>query len=35
MEQGRPPIGNDGLRAELHHQNQNPHGPFEELTRAC
>ena len=32
MEQGRPPIGNDRLRVELHHQNQKPRGPFEEVT---
>ena len=32
MEAGRPPIGRDGLPVELHHRNQNPLGPLDEMT---
>ena len=32
MEKGRPPIGRDGLPVELHHRNQNPLGPLDEMT---
>jgi hypothetical protein len=32
MEKGRPPIGGDGLQVELHHRNQNPLGPLDEMT---
>ena len=32
MEGGRPPIGRDGLPVELHHQNQSPAGPLDEMT---
>ncbi len=27
------PIGDDGQRVELHHRNQNPDGPIDEMTR--
>jgi RHS repeat-associated protein len=32
MEAGRPPIGTDGLPVELHHRNQDPLGPLDEMT---
>ncbi|WP_425440083.1 HNH/ENDO VII family nuclease [Prosthecobacter debontii] len=32
IERGKPPIGNDGLPVELHHRNQNPAGPLDEMT---
>jgi RHS repeat-associated protein len=32
MEAGRPPIGTDGLPVELHHRNQDPLGPLDEIT---
>ncbi len=30
---GNAPIGNDGHPVELHHRNQNPQGPLDEMTR--
>ena len=30
---GNAPIGNDGHSVELHHRNQNPNGPLDEMTR--
>jgi len=30
---GNAPIGNDGHPVELHHRNQNPNGPIDEMTR--
>ena len=32
MEKGRPPTGRDGLPVELHHRDQNPLGPLDEMT---
>jgi hypothetical protein len=32
MEAGRPPVGNDALPVELHHRNQSPNGPLDEMT---
>ena len=32
MEAGRPPIGRDGRVVELHHRNQCPNGPLDEMT---
>ena len=32
MERGQPPIGRDGLPVNLHHRNQNPAGPLDELS---
>jgi hypothetical protein len=32
MEAGRPTIGRDGLPVELHHRNQSPLGPLDEMT---
>lgn len=31
---GNAPIGNDGYPVELHHRNQNPNGPIDEMTRS-
>lgn len=31
--QGKAPIGKDGHKVELHHQNQSPKGPVKEMTR--
>jgi RHS repeat-associated protein len=31
MERGRPPIGRDGEPVELHHRNQDPLGPLDEM----
>jgi hypothetical protein len=31
MERGRPPIGRDGREVELHHRDQNPRGPLDEV----
>ncbi|WP_419813121.1 HNH/ENDO VII family nuclease [Bacterioplanoides sp.] len=31
-ERGQPPVGVDGKKIELHHRNQNPDGPLDELT---
>jgi A nuclease of the HNH/ENDO VII superfamily with conserved LHH len=33
MQQGRPPIGKDGHKMELHHPNGNPNGPLQPMTR--
>jgi hypothetical protein len=33
IKSGRPPIGKDGKAVELHHRNQNPMGPIDEMTR--
>ena len=33
MEKGKPPIGRDGQPIELHHRDQNPSGPLDELTQ--
>ncbi|WP_435248879.1 HNH/ENDO VII family nuclease [Vibrio sp. nBUS_14] len=30
---GNAPIGNDGHPVELHHRNQKPDGPLDEMTR--
>jgi filamentous hemagglutinin len=32
MERGAPPIGRDGASIQLHHRNQNPSGPLDEVT---
>ena len=32
MEQGKPPIGRDGMPVELHHRHQNPAGPLDQMT---
>ncbi|HHJ19944.1 MAG TPA: hypothetical protein ENJ84_09030 [Gammaproteobacteria bacterium] len=32
MERGRPPIGADGKPIVIHHRNQSPEGPFDEMT---
>lgn len=32
MERGAPPIGRDGVEVQLHHRNQNPAGPLDEMT---
>jgi RHS repeat-associated protein len=32
MERGRPPVGRDGLPVELHHRNQSPAGPLDQMT---
>ncbi len=32
MERGRPPVGRDGLPVELHHRNQSPAGPLDQIT---
>ena len=32
MERGQPPMGRDGVEVQLHHRNQNPAGPLDELS---
>jgi len=32
MERGRPPVGRDSLPVELHHRNQSPAGPLDQMT---
>lgn len=32
MERGSPPIGRDEVEVNLHHRNQDPAGPIDELT---
>jgi hypothetical protein len=34
MEQGKPPLTADEQPVELHHRDQNPSGPLDELTPA-
>ncbi len=33
MKQGKPPVDKDGKPVELHHQNQNPKGPIQEMSQ--